>query len=66
MILVDFSSTMHRMISVAQKDVELQEDEKFITEDYIFFAMHLILQELYSTYQEHKNKFGDIFITLTN
>ena len=66
MILVDFSSTMHRMISVAQKDVELQEDEKFITEDYIFFAMHLILQELYSTYQEHKNKFGTMVLCLDN
>lgn len=66
MILMDFSSTMHRMISVAQKDVELQEDEKFITEDYIFFAMHLILQELYNTYQEHKNKFGTMVLCLDN
>lgn len=66
MIIVDFSSTMHRMIHVVTKDVKLQEDETFITEDFIFFAQHLILQELYNTHQEHKNKYGDMVLALDN
>lgn len=66
MILVDFSSTMHRMISASAKDIEPQEDGTLITEDFIFFAEHLILQELYCTYQEHKNKFGNMILCLDN
>ncbi len=66
MILVDFSSIMHRMVLVATKEIELQEDGTFVTEDYIFFTQHLILQELYSVYQEHKNKFGNMVLCLDN
>ena len=43
MIIIDFSSTMHRMVAVSTKDIELQEDGTYITEDYIYFAEYLIL-----------------------
>lgn len=66
MIIIDFSSTMHRMVAVSTKDIELQEDGTYITEDYIYFAEYLILQELYNTYQEHKNKFGNLVLALDN
>ena len=66
MILVDFSSTMHRMVAVSTKDIELQEDGQYITEDFIYFAKYLILTELYNTHQEHKNKFGEIVLCLDN
>ncbi len=57
---------MHRMICAASKDCELQEDGKYITEDYIYFAKHLIFQELHSIYQEHKNKFGNLVLCIDN
>lgn len=66
MILIDFSSTMHRMVAASTKETALQEDGTFITEDFIYFAQHLILQELYSVYQEHKNKFGNMVLCLDN
>lgn len=66
MIIIDFSSTMHRMLYVASKDIELQEDNTYITEDYIYFAMHLILQEIYSIQQEHKRVYGDVVLALDN
>lgn len=66
MILIDFSSIMHRMIAASTKETELQEDGTFITEDFIYFAEHLILQDLYSVYQEHKNKFGNMVLCLDN
>lgn len=66
MILIDFSSNMHRMLYSSIRDVELQEDGRYITEDYIFFAQHLIMQELYNIYQEHKGKFGNMVLCLDN
>lgn len=66
MILLDFSSTVHRMIYASSKELEKDENEKFRTEDFIFFAQHLILQELYSIYNEHKNKFGNLVLCLDN
>ncbi len=66
MILIDFSSTMHRMISVSAKDCELQEDGTYITSDYISFAQYIILQEIYNLQEEHKNKFGNIVLALDN
>ena len=66
MIVVDFSSTMHRMIYSASKDCELQEDGKFRTEDFIFLAKYLIIQEMHNIHSEHKNKFGDLVLCLDN
>jgi 5'-3' exonuclease len=57
---------MHRMVAVSTKDIELQEDGTYRTEDYIYFAKYLILQELYNTHQEHKNKFGNMVLALDN
>lgn len=66
MILCDFSSIMHRMIAGATKDIQPQFDGKFKTEDFIFFAKHLIIQELHNIHQEHKLKFGNLVICLDN
>ena len=66
MIIVDVSSIVHRMIYACTKETELQEDETFITEDFIFFAQHLVLQELYCIYEEHKNKYGQMVLALDN
>lgn len=56
MILCDFSSVMHRMIARAAKEVQPQPNGKLKTEDFIFFAKHLIIQELHNIHQEHKAK----------
>lgn len=66
MILLDFSSTAHRMIYASSKELEKDENGKFRTEDFIFFTQHLILQELYSIHNEHKNKFGNLILCLDN
>ena len=66
MILVDFSSTMHRMIYSASKDCELQEDGKYNTEDFIYFTKYLIIQEMYNIHREHKNKFGELVLCIDN
>lgn len=66
MILIDFSSTMHRMVAISTKEIELQEDGTYNTDDFIYFAEYLILQELYNTFEEHKNKFGNMVLTLDN
>lgn len=66
MILVDFSSTMHRMIYSASKDCELQEDGKYNTEDFIYLTKYLIIQEMYNIHREHKNKFGELVLCMDN
>ncbi len=66
MIIVDVSSIVHRMVYSSTKETELQEDETFITEDFIFFVQHLVLQELYTIYEEHKNKYGQMVLALDN
>lgn len=63
MILVDFSSTCHRMISASSNDVK-PIDGKKPTEDFIYFALYLIIQEIYNVQKEHSNKFGDIVLCL--
>ena len=54
------------MVYSSTKETELQEDETFITEDFIFFVQHLVLQELYTIYEEHKNKYGQMVLALDN
>lgn len=66
MILVDFSSTMHRMIYASSKECEIQEDGKYITEDFIYLTKYLIIQEMYNIHNEHKNKFGELVLCLDN
>lgn len=66
MILVDFSSTMHRMIYTSSKDCELQEDNKYRTQDFIYLTKYLIIQEMYNIHSEHNNKFGELILCLDN
>jgi hypothetical protein len=54
------------MVYSSTKETELQEDETFITEDFIFFVQHLVLQELYCIYEEHKNNYGQMILALDN
>jgi len=63
MILVDMSSTLHRMIYGGTKDPTLPKDEKgkLITESYIYYTMYLILNELVELQIKYK-KYGDLVI----
>lgn len=67
MILVDYSSVLHRMIhsSVAVTKPKTK-DGKFITSEFINFTKHLIIQELFSVKQEHENTYGNMIICLDN
>jgi 5'-3' exonuclease len=65
MILIDFSSIIHRMIhtSVANAKPKMV-DGKFATSEFIGLTKYFILQELFNIYQEHNRKFNDIVICL--
>lgn len=65
MILVDYSSILHRMIHHSiSKSNPSKVDGKYVTKDFIGFTKYLILQDLFSVNQEHRNKFGEIVICL--
>lgn len=65
MILIDFSSIIHRMIhSSVAKVKPKKEDGKFITSSFVGLMKYDILQELFSIKQEHGSKFGDMIICL--
>lgn len=67
MILVDYSSIIHRMIFTSVQAMNpSKKDGKFVTSEFINFTKYLILQELFSIKQQHENKYGDIVITLDN
>lgn len=65
MILVDYSSIVHRMISAASNDVKAVNGEK-PTKDFIFFAMYLIISEIYNTQKTYQNIYGEIILCLDN
>ena len=58
MILIDFSSTMHRMVAASTKETVLQEDGTFITEDFIYTKMSpsLLASQFNSIYSIIKEK----------
>ena len=65
MILVDLSSTIHRMIHTAVRDSEPRLiDDKYVTSDFIGLVKDNILRELFSIKQEHGNRFGDLVVCL--
>lgn len=67
MILVDFSSIIHRMIHTSVANVNpTKVDGKYITNEFIGLTKYYILQELFNINQEHSNNFGDIVICLDN
>lgn len=68
MILVDYSSVVHRKIYTAIVDIAPGKDEngKFITEEFIDYAKFEIVNELFKISQEFSPRFGEIVICLDN
>lgn len=65
MILVDFSSIVHRKIYTSVSRVNpRKENDKFITSEFIGLTKYYILEELFSIKQEHEPKFGNLVICL--
>lgn len=65
MILIDFSSIIHRMIHTSVATIKPKKvDGKFVTADFIGMIKYLIFQDLFNIQQEHGPKFGDIVICL--
>lgn len=65
MILIDFSSIIHRMIHTSVANVKpTKVDGKYITNDFIGLTKYYIFQELFNIKQEHGPNFGDIVICL--
>ena len=65
MILVDFSSIIHRMIHSSVANVKpSKKDGKFITSEFVGLTKYYIFQDLFGIKQEHGTKFGDIVICL--
>ena len=67
MILIDFSSIIHRMVHVSVSNAKpAKKDGKFVTSDFAGLLKYYILQDLFNVSQEHKANFGDIVICLDN
>lgn len=68
MILVDYSSVIHRKIYSAIVSMAPGKDEngKFITEEFIDYAKFEIVNELFKISQEFSPRFGEIVICLDN
>lgn len=65
MILIDFSSIIHRKIHTSVSQVNpTKKDGKYITSDFVGMVKHNILQELFEISQEHKSNFGELVICL--
>lgn len=65
MILIDFSSVVHRMIHASVSKINPKKvDGKFLTSSFIGLMKYDIFQELFSIKQEHSTKFGDLVICL--
>lgn len=65
MILVDFSSIIHRMIHTSIKQSNPSKvDGVYVTSEFIGLTKYYIMQNLFTVKQEHGPKFGDIVICL--
>lgn len=65
MILVDFSSIIHRMMHTSIANAKpSKKDGKYVTSEFVGLMKYYIFQELFSIKQEHSNKFGDMVICL--
>lgn len=65
MILIDFSSIIHRMIHTSVANIKpTKKDGKFITSEFIGLTKYYILQDLFNIKQEHGPNFGDLVICL--
>lgn len=67
MILIDFSSVIHRKLYSAISTINpTKVDGKYITSEFIGLTLHYILEEIFETYQQFNGKFGDIILCLDN
>lgn len=67
MILVDFSSIIHRKIHTAVQCAKPRKvNGKLVTQDFINLAKYYILNELFDYKREFSSKFGEIVICLDN
>lgn len=65
MILIDFSSIIHRMIHTSVSTAKpMKKDGKYITSGFIGLVKYYILQELFTIKQEHGGNFGELVICL--
>lgn len=65
MILVDFSSILHRMIHTSVKEINPSEvNGSYQTKEFINFTKFKIIDELMSIQIEHKSKFGDLVLCM--
>ena len=65
MILIDFSSIIHRMVYTSCSNAKpKKKDGKFITSEFIGLTKRFILHELFNIQQQHRNKFGNLVICL--
>ena len=65
MILIDFSSIIHRMIHTSVKNAKpSMKDGVFVTSEFIGLTKYYIMQELFSIKQEHGPNFGDLVICI--
>jgi 5'-3' exonuclease len=65
MILVDFSSILHRKIYTSLNSIKpKKQNDHFITSEYIGLTKYYILQELFDIQLEFKSKFGEMIICL--
>jgi 5'-3' exonuclease len=65
MILVDFSSIIHRMIHTSVSHSKpAKVNGKYVTSDFIGLTKYYILQELFGIKQEFGPNFGDVIICL--
>lgn len=63
MILVDFSSIIHRMVFSSSKECKPKEQNgKYITEDYVGLTLDYILQELINIQLKHSAEFGEMVL----
>ena len=65
MILVDFSSILHRMIFRSVKDAKPRKiNGEYITDDFIKLTLSYIFEELIDIEQTHKARFGKMILML--
>lgn len=65
MILVDFSSVVHRKIHSSINEMKPSKvDGKYVTSEYIGILKYNIIKELFDISKEYSNKYGDIVVCL--
>lgn len=65
MILIDFSSIIHRKIYTSVNNIKPKKvNDKYLTSDFIGLTKHYILEELFNIQHEHSTNFGNLVICL--